>query len=44
MRNILAHGYDTVRHEVLWEAAAHDTGGLIEKLNARLEKLGPMKT
>jgi uncharacterized protein with HEPN domain len=42
MRNILAHGYDVVNHEVLWEAAANDAADLIKLLETLLEKLGKM--
>jgi uncharacterized protein with HEPN domain len=37
MRNILAHGYDRVDYEILWDAANHE----LETLRSHIENLDP---
>ena len=37
MRNILAHGYDRVDYEILWDAANHE----LETLRIHIENLNP---
>lgn len=37
MRNILAHGYDRVDYEILWDAANHE----LEALGTHLDSLDP---
>ena len=39
MRNILVHGYDIIRHEVLWDTATSDIPKLLKQLETILQPL-----
>ncbi|MBN2340602.1 MAG: DUF86 domain-containing protein [Deltaproteobacteria bacterium] len=35
-RNVIAHGYDVVDNEIVWDAVQHDTPQLLKQLNSLL--------
>ncbi len=39
MRNVLIHGYDVVREEVLWEVAQRDVPQLVAQIETILGQL-----
>lgn len=38
MRNVLVHGYDIIKHEILWDTATNDIPKLLTQLEAMLVK------
>lgn len=40
MRNRIIHGYDVVRHDVVWDSVVHDVPALLARVNLVLDKRG----